>query len=415
MSQDEIDSIEYPPTHEYDLETLTPKGVLAKRMKLYPQSFFKGDSFLDIGCNKGFFSLLAKQGCRKVKGIDYDPKCIDLCKKLGLDVELGTFRDYNPTEKFDRIFMGNIMHYMYRECEGWEFIIKLAAISSGEVLIEAPTGMNCKAMKPVFEKRLRANFNEDEFMKHMNKFFTLISKANSPNNNRYIMHFRRKVQLPMVIHSMSEFDGAKKIKETKESTCYRHGNLIYKIQKNRSTEDEIGYFIASHSPVSNGVYTWMYHYKDGFIGWVERYSEKKSLGHYDKQEEVFKKLCEHNVYLAKLGYTEMDMGTSNFMEDLTMVDKGGVWHIKDIQNIALGKDGYFLKMFRDSFDIPLEYDLIHETLATRDSKKIENMYQGFLQKEEKVKGVTLEILSMLGGIGLLGLVALGIAWYHGGI
>ena len=56
-----IDSLAYPPTHTYILDGLQPTGVLAQRLsvlnRLAPDFFTKKGRFLDVGCNKGFFSL----------------------------------------------------------------------------------------------------------------------------------------------------------------------------------------------------------------------------------------------------------------------------------------------------------------------------------------------------------------------
>ena len=72
--QSMIDSLSYPPTHEYSVKDLKPKGELKIRlaqMKTVSPNFFEGDNFLDIGCNKGFFSLLASQNFLHVKTPKY--------------------------------------------------------------------------------------------------------------------------------------------------------------------------------------------------------------------------------------------------------------------------------------------------------------------------------------------------------
>ena len=66
MSQKEIDSLSYPCTHNYILETLEPVGDLKDRMELIPHDFFNGDNFLDVGCSKGYFSPLATSNCKHV-------------------------------------------------------------------------------------------------------------------------------------------------------------------------------------------------------------------------------------------------------------------------------------------------------------------------------------------------------------
>ncbi len=376
MSQEEIDKLDYPPTHQYNLERLEPLGALKKRMRLISSQIFHGERFLDIGCNKGFFSLVAKQGCKIVEAIDNNRDYVNLCKKLKIDVQLSTFREYNPDKKYDRIMMGNVMHYMYRECGDWSFIIKLAAISNGLVLIEAPTGMDCKLMKDAIPKHLRKNFNNESFMETMNKFFTLKSISNSPSQGRYIMLFER-INLPTVAFAIH--DGIKIIKQDGESTVYKSKDNIIKIQNNHTEKDEIRIFIASHSPISNGIKSLVYNYGN-YQGWTEEISDQIKLKPYTNQEECFQKLCIHNIYLAKLGYTEVDMSVSNFWPDLQMYDKGGIRHVTDVDPLCYNdlQTGWFFTMFRNQFNIPIDYESIQLSLKTRNSFNIQKMYEGFI-------------------------------------
>ena len=381
--QQKIDLLDYPPTHNYKLETLEPTGSLRKRLLLMPQSFFTGNTFLDIGCNKGFFSLLAAKNCHYVEAFDNDIKYVKLCEELGINVSLNSFRNYNPNQKFDRIMLGNVMHYMYRECGDWSFIIKLAAISTDLVLIEGPTGMNCKIMKDAIPKHLRKNFNDVAFRAIMDRFFTLISICNSPSQGRYIMLFKRRKVNTI---SFMPHDGVEILKQDKESTVYKSGEKIVKIQVlYRSVKDEIKIFISSYSPVSNGLEMFVYNYGK-YQGWVENYSNLKKLKPFTRQKEVLYKLCEHNIYLAKLGYTEMDMGISNFWPNLIMYDKGGIRHIQDIPNKAIDdiEKGYFFTMFRNQFDININFGDIQKALLTRDSFEIEKLYRNLDIHKEKI-------------------------------
>lgn len=382
--QERIDEIAYPPTHQYDLETLEPKDFLKQRFDLMPEDFFHGKSFLDIGNNKGFFSLYAKKHCEYVEGLDYDKKCVELCNDLGIPTTCTTFRDYIPKRQFDRILMGNIMHYMYRECNGWEFITKLAAISTGQVLIEAPTGMDCKAMNPVFEtKHLRKNFNEKLFFKSMERYFVLKSKVKSPSNNRWIMLWERK---PINKITFNELKNMNEIKNTNESVVYTSNEKIAKIQVNHSVTDFIKTFISSESPISNGVLEWIVNENGEYIGWTEQKEQKQTIPHRTQQSLVLPQLIKHQLYLTKLGYHEMDMGVSNFFEDGIMFDKGGVWHIKEMQKEGIDdvENGYFFKMMKSSFgNYPFDYNTLHRVLNTRDSFVIEEFY-------EKLAGIVKE-------------------------
>jgi SAM-dependent methyltransferase len=369
--QEKIDKIAYPPTHNYKLDGLEPIGTLKERMNLFPDSFFHGDKFLDIGCNKGFFMLYAKQYCNHVKGIDNDPKMTKLCSELDLDVNTTSFRDYNPDMQFDRIMLGNVMHYLYRECGDWTWIIKLASISTGLVLIESPIDMNCMAMYDVLDRNLRGGYNEKNFMSMMDRFFILKSKTPSPTNDRWVMVFERKSYPQKVLTD----ENALLLKQNNETTTWRNKDKIIKVMNNFDMKKRISVFISSHSPISNGIRF------IGENGWVEDYCDSPIVTKQSQQHEIFKRLCQHNVYLAKLGYTEMDMGLTNFFTNGKMFDKGNVFHIKDLQDFQIGNDGVFFKMMKPNFTIDIDYDKLKQTLNTKDSYVIEKFYSQFLDKK----------------------------------
>lgn len=73
----------------------------------------KGKSFLDVGCNAGFFCGEAlRQNAKRVVGIDQSSKFIDDAKKRYPQAEfLNQSWDYLPQEKFDVIIMLSALHY----------------------------------------------------------------------------------------------------------------------------------------------------------------------------------------------------------------------------------------------------------------------------------------------------------------
>jgi hypothetical protein len=86
-----------------------------------------------------------------------------------------------------------------------------------------------------------------------------------------------------------------------------------------------------------------------------------------------------------MGYYEADMGSTNFFDDLTLFDKGGVHHIQDMHPSGFEdvKSGYFFKMFRNGFTIPIDYDTIQTALKTRNSLEIEKMYRNMMVSDKK--------------------------------
>jgi SAM-dependent methyltransferase len=366
------------------LDSLEPNGTLKLRMFRIPNEFWKdGKEFLDIGCNKGFFSLYAKNEGMNVEGIDVDEKYVKLCKELGINAQTTTFRDWVPQKRYDRIMLGNVMHYCFRESSGWDFIIKLAAVSSGLVLIEAPTGMDCVGMKDAIPKHLRGRFNEELFYKKMGEFFELVDQLKSPSQGRLIMLWKRK---PHRFEEVYDKTGAEQLKANNESAIYRIGVDVIKLQKNWDVKDQIRIFIASHSPISNGIK----YYVDG--GWAEEFNPNKKIRKLTRQEECLRLLAKHNVFLARLGYTEMDLSVVNFFEDLKFCDKGGVFPIKELPEGAITNfdEGWFWKMFRQSFNIIQNdfYDRLFKVMLTRDPEKFESFYSRFTNETfEKEKFV----------------------------
>src|SRR6185369_16138348 len=191
---------DYPPTHTYDSNTLEPTGVLAERAaiidRLAPE-LFKGDRFLDIGCNRGWFALKAAAGCRHVMGIDPIEAYTEIARSKAPDnccLLTTTFGEHEfliPT--YDRIFIGNGPHYLFTEAKGWGYVEKLAAISSDLLVTEGPVGMDCADMAACIPQHLQSRFNRQELLEHMNKHWVMVGHADSPayTPNRHVIKWKR--------------------------------------------------------------------------------------------------------------------------------------------------------------------------------------------------------------------------------
>ena len=201
--QRRIDQLVYPPTHTYDLATMTPSGVLANRAAIiakYAPKFFSGDKFLDIGASKGFFTFSNVDNFNRIVCVDPNEDCTQLCRDIRKVLKYKNVRviqggiDAVPSEqKFDRIFMGNVHHYVFIQHQGWDWIEKLYELSTDQILIEGPQGMECKDMMKCIPEDLRSEFNMHKMLKAMeNKFsleWSVPTVAYTPK--RHFMLFKR--------------------------------------------------------------------------------------------------------------------------------------------------------------------------------------------------------------------------------
>jgi len=194
--QDEIDSITYPPTHTYKLKGLTPTGSLATRMQViqdeFPE-FFQDGILLDVGCNKGFFSLYHRG---KVIGIDPDEKCIELCRKLKHDGEfyISSFGEFTSKIQFNRIFIGNGHHYPFIESEGWYFLEKLGNLTAqgGLVLLEGPVDLSGADAKKCIPEHLAEEFTLKKLLGAFSSLFHFRKIVASPLSDRYFLLFEKR-------------------------------------------------------------------------------------------------------------------------------------------------------------------------------------------------------------------------------
>jgi SAM-dependent methyltransferase len=188
-----IDAKRYPPTHDYDLATLTPRPPLDERVSTIVglcHDFFRGEKFLDVGCSKGFFSLKASKGYRSVLALEPDQSAIDTwgaVVPVNVEVERKTFGQVETSDRFDMVWIGNGHHYLYREDRYW--IDRLAKMASRRVVIEGPVGPECRELRD-----FGAYQTEKQFLDEMEPGFTLIGRCDSPSYTpgRAIWYFKTR-------------------------------------------------------------------------------------------------------------------------------------------------------------------------------------------------------------------------------
>ncbi|MFX0136758.1 MAG: class I SAM-dependent methyltransferase [Candidatus Hodarchaeota archaeon] len=93
---------------------------------------------LDIGCWNGYLLLpLRKKGC-EVYGIETNPKYVDVCQQLGLNVFCGTLKDARfPDQFFDTVIMSQVVEHLASPKETMREIKRILR-SEGKVLVFCP-------------------------------------------------------------------------------------------------------------------------------------------------------------------------------------------------------------------------------------------------------------------------------------
>ncbi len=116
-------------------------GVLATLDRYGFPCDLRGRSVLDIGCNAGFYSFIAKlRGARSVLGLDHQPHYVDqglLMKEiLGLDVELrqGDQDSLPPDARYDVVLNTGVVYHLQNPME---FLTKVARLTGELMYLES--------------------------------------------------------------------------------------------------------------------------------------------------------------------------------------------------------------------------------------------------------------------------------------
>jgi len=352
---------EYPPTMTFNLSTLEPTRELAERWKslrCYGEFWNRGKKFLDIGANKGWFSIKASE-----KGMDVvsiEPYSYDTFVNVLIEhdwtieaIDSG-FRDFTYHEQFDRIFIGNAHHHVHKECGGWEWIDKLAALSSDLVLIEGPRDGSCRDLDTVLSREQVNDF--DNFISKMERHFTLISCQPTIRYtpDRYIMLFERKPLCPIP-------EGIEVINKP-----FKDDNYVY--------NNKVQTLVASYAPRTTSVI--------GItdVGWVELRLDSEIYVTYENQLEILKAHCRNNIYLSKIGYIDFDLATINhFKPSMLYFDKSAVIPIQHMNE----RHSYAIqKLFDMSFNFTSVPQDLLDAMDEKDAVKIQEAWKGWLQRLE---------------------------------
>lgn len=389
LGQEFVDKM-YPPTHTYNIDTLEPTGVLKERVQLIRKvapNFFMGNRFLDIGCNKGFFSHLASEGCGEVVAVDRNREYVDFCKQVFQESNVkfmhSSFRDFVPHEDFDHIFLGNAHHHLFMEIGGWEWISKLAVISNDKVLIEGPIDTSCRDVQNLVPKRLHGKFNT--FMKEMTLLFDLkgFARTVSYTPRRYLMLFARKTTVKIQLDDLPCLKSINNVDfhvfETRVNGERAIAKVCVKAKKSLPVRPvKIPTRIGCLSPFSNGMTAEVFE-GDVWVGWLEKFESHRPYRYFENEKDLFKLYCQHQIWLSKLGYTDVDPATINwFTKTNKQFDKSQVLPIKEAHPTSLNRS--FRILFNQSYR-QLDKDILDrivEAFETRVPQTVERVFTEIL-------------------------------------
>lgn len=209
--QAQLDALAYPPTHDYCVESMQPRGVLARRAAIvatFLDRCPRHETALEVGFNKGFFLHLFGERFAAVDGCEPWGDYFDLVDALRRErnwpsvrrLHHGGFRDMPAPDDgvaYDFIFLGNCMHYLFKEDGAFTFIEALGERCQGCLLIEGFTSLDGDDAYMVGSRRkwrmeLQRGFNDEAFQDAIAPWFRLIETRPSPTDPaRRFMFFER--------------------------------------------------------------------------------------------------------------------------------------------------------------------------------------------------------------------------------
>jgi hypothetical protein len=333
-----IDNLDYPPTHQYDLDSLTPKGVLEERISLlekFHPDFFQTESILDIGANKGFFSAYARsQGCTTY-ALEPDPQFHELLDEVlnAKNIFKTGFSEFIPDRTFKIAWIGNAHHYLEYEASNYAWLRKLSTFIEDFVIIEGPNE-NCRDVP----KSKRKQFSVDQMKQNIGDLFEVVDVAPTvsytPGRNFIKLQKIQKRTPPLLNENNIDFIrsggqdhlGNNKLEVISDGK-YLIKSISGKINTNFTFRQTLEISIAdistsNHSPII----AWVER-NGNKTGWVEAFStiaheetlrEKGEMNSRilspNSKKRLLQAQIERMLELASLGFTDIDFGIANWVE-----------------------------------------------------------------------------------------------------
>ena len=257
-SQQELDGLEYPPTHTYIIESMTPTGILKSRVDIIEHilEFYCQESelqqALEVGFNKGFLLHVLSNKFQVVDGCE--PKggfCdfVDSIKQEKLNnigfLEKKTFKDlpWSEFHKYDCILLANCMHYIYREYGDFSFFNKIAYMCKGILIIEGFEDVSVDDIASNYAREnwpqsMVAGYTQEKLQKAYLEHFDLEAILESTTGNARKFIVLRSKEIPILSKKSTEAN-ASLLLTTQNKIVMKDGDTIYKWFQDNVSDKEL--------------------------------------------------------------------------------------------------------------------------------------------------------------------------------
>jgi SAM-dependent methyltransferase len=192
------------PVPVFGKQTQQKLDAILKNFALKPE----GLSFIDLGCNKGFFPLYAAaKGAYRAVGIDPDPELVSLGNQIAELMSLpasfhATRFRLDLAEQFgvfDIAYVGSAYHYFWYEFRDHVRIFEaLSQLTVNVLIFEGPVNLDDRAWRNAVlrltgetEEVIRKDFNDHAILGAASKFFDVTYKGASGHaNERYLYEMK---------------------------------------------------------------------------------------------------------------------------------------------------------------------------------------------------------------------------------
>jgi len=179
---------------------------MSNRLQILKQTplYKGGKTLIDVGCITGSFEVKLASLYDKIIAFDPHQREINRAKEetkhlKNVEIYCSNFKNMNfKGIKADVVWMGNCLHYVFMEYNGFGFIPKLLSIATKYVIIEYPTDpyRNASDMRSLLAslkiRKLEKLYNRKNILKALTKDFKIEQMLESASKGREVLVLRRK-------------------------------------------------------------------------------------------------------------------------------------------------------------------------------------------------------------------------------